>query len=133
MNENTVKTPIHLWIIGIVSVLWNAGGAFDYSATQFQAEFYMSQFTQEQLDYFYGFPPWMDAAWAVGVWGSLLGSIGLLMRKSWAVWMFGASIVGLAISTVYNFALSDGLEAMGSGAAIFLSLIHISEPTRPSP
>jgi len=125
MNENAVKTPIHLWIIGIVALLWNAGGAFDYSATQFQAEFYMSQFTQEQLDYFYGFPPWMDAAWAIGVWGSFLGSIGLLMRKSWAVWLFGASIFGLAISTVYNFALSDGIEAMGSGAAMFTVVIWV--------
>lgn len=125
MNENTVKTPIHLWIIGILAILWNAVGAFDYSATQFQAEFYMSQFTQEQLDYFYGFPLWMDAAWAIAVWGSLLGSIGLLMRKSWAVWLFGAAILGLTCSTVYNFVLSDGIAAMGSGAAIFTGVIWV--------
>jgi hypothetical protein len=123
MNQTSVKTPVHLWIVGILSVLWNAVGAFDYVATQTRLESYMSQFTPEQLEYFYAVPAWMDSAWAVGVWGSLLGSIFLLLRKSWAVWLFGASILGLAVSTVYNFILSDGMAVMGSGAAIFTSVI----------
>ncbi len=125
MNQTTVKTPVHLWVIGVLSVLWNAVGAFDYGATQFRIESYMSQFTPEQLEYFYAFPPWMDAAWAVAVWGSLLGSIFLVLRKSWAVWLFGAAILGLAVSTVYNFVLSDGMAVMGSTAAIFTSVIWL--------
>ena len=123
MNQTTVKTPVHLWIVGILSILWNAVGAFDYVATQTRLKSYMSQFTPEQLEYFYSFPTWMDSAWAVGVWGSLLGSIFLLMRKSWAVWLFGASMLGLAVSTIYNFILSDGMALMGSGAAIFTAVI----------
>jgi hypothetical protein len=123
MNQTIVKTPVHLWIVGILSILWNAVGAFDYVATQSRLESYMSQFTPEQLEYFYSFPTWMDSAWAVGVWGSLLGSIFLLMRKSWAVWLFGASMLGLAVSTIYNFILSDGMAVMGSGAAIFTAVI----------
>jgi len=125
MNNTVVKTPVHLWIIGVLSILWNAGGAFDYSATQLRLESYMSQFTPEQLEYFYAFPPWMDAAWAVAVWGSLLGSVLLLLHKSWAVGLFGAAILGLAISTVYNFVLSDGMAEMGSGAAIFTVVIWV--------
>ncbi|NNJ77956.1 MAG: hypothetical protein HKP19_01735, partial [Xanthomonadales bacterium] len=68
MQEHLVKTPFHLWLIGILAVLWNAIGAFDYTATQMQMDFYMSQFSEEQLAYFYGFPAWVDAAWAIAVW-----------------------------------------------------------------
>ncbi len=125
MNEATTKTPVHLWIVGVLAVLWNAMGAFDYSATQLKLEFYMAQFTQEQLDYFYAFPAWMDAAWAIAVWSSLLGSLALLLRKSWAVWLFGLAILGLAISTVYNFVLSNGAEMMGSGAVMFTAVIWV--------
>jgi hypothetical protein len=50
------KAPIAFWIIAVLSLLWNAVGAFDYLATQLELESYMSQFTQEQLDYSYGFP-----------------------------------------------------------------------------
>jgi hypothetical protein len=125
MNESTTKTPIHLWIVGILAVVWNAVGAFDYIATQYRIESYMSQFTPEQLEYIYAFPVWLDAAWAIAIWASVLGSLSLLLRKSWAVWLFGVSILGLATSTVYNFVLSDGLAMMGAGAAIFTAVIWL--------
>lgn len=80
MNQTKTKAPMHLWIIGILSLLWNAVGAFDYSATQLRLESYMGQFTAEQLEYFYGFPAWLKAFWALAVWSSLLGSVALVLR-----------------------------------------------------
>jgi len=123
--QNSVKAPVHFWIIGVVSLLWNSVGAFDYSASQLKLDFYMSQFTPEQLAYFSGFPAWAIGAWAVGVWGALLGSLALLLRKSWAVVLFGASLLGLATSTVYNYVLTDGIEAMGEGGAMFTAVIWV--------
>ena len=125
MKETTVKTPIHLWLVGILSVVWNAVGAFDYTATQYRLESYMSQFTPEQLEYFYGFPVWMDAAWAIAVWGSLLASFGLLLRKAWSAWLFGVAIFGLAATSVYSFFLTNGKAIMGSDATMFTALIWV--------
>ena len=125
MTQTTTKTPIHLWIVGIIAVLWNSVGAFDYTATQYRIESYMSQFSPEQLEYFYAFPVWMDAAWAIAIWASVLGSLSLLLRKAWAVWLFGISILGLAVSTLYNFVLSDGMAVMGSEGAIFTVVIWV--------
>jgi len=124
MNQ-TPKTPVHLWIVGILAVLWDAVGAFDYSATQFRYAPYMEKFTPEQLEYFYNFPAWADACWALGVWGAFLGSIALLLRKTWAVWLFGVSLVGLAGTTVFSFLLSDGAALMGEGAGIFTAIIWV--------
>ena len=125
MSEANVKTPIHLWIVGVLALLWNAVGAFDYVATQTQMESYMSQFTPEQLDYFYGFPTWVVAAWAIAVWSSLLGAVALLVRKKWAVVMFGLAIVGLLITSVHNFVLSNGAQIMGDMAVKFTVVIWI--------
>jgi hypothetical protein len=125
MNQTTVKTPTHLWVIGLLALLWNAMGAFDYLATQLQLEFYMAKFTPEQLDYFYGLPTWVVAAWAIAVWSSLLGTIALLLRKSWAVTLFGIAIAGLLITTVHNFVLSNGAEMMGSQGVIFSVIIWV--------
>ena len=119
------KTPIHLWIIGGLTLLWNLGGAADYTATQLQYEPYMSQFTPEQLEFFYGFPSWVVAAWAFGVWGALAGSIGLLLRQRWAVWAFGLSLLGMIVSAIYTLGLADGLEIMGTGAVIFSVVIWV--------
>ncbi len=126
MGEPTVKAPRHLWVVGILSVLWNAIGAFDYAATQLRIESYMSQFTEEQLAYFYGFPAWAVAAWAIAVWSSLLGSLALLFRRAWAVGLFSLAIVGMVITFVYNFVLSDGLSMMGAvGGLIFTAIIWL--------
>ena len=125
MNQSTPNTPVHLWIVGILAVLWNAFGAYDYIATQYKIESYMGQFTPEQLDYFYSFPVWMDAAWAIAIWAAVLGSLALLMRKALAAWLFGISILGLATSTVYNFILSDGMAIMGDNAVKITAVIWI--------
>ena len=119
------KAPVHLWIVGILALLWNAIGAFDYTATQMQMDFYMSQFTQEQLDYFYGFPAWVDAAWAIAVWSSLLASLLLLFRKALAAWLFGLAILAMVVTSVHNLFLTNGMEVMGEGAMTFTVVIWV--------
>jgi len=124
-GDVSVKTPVHLWIIGVLALLWNAMGAFDYLATQLELEAYMAQFTPEQLDYFHGIPAWAVAGWAIAVWFALAGSIGLLLRKCWSVWAFGISIAGMLVSTIHSYLLSNGLEMMGAGALVFSAVIWI--------
>lgn len=125
MSETTVKAPRHLWIVGILAVLWNAMGAFDYSASQLRLDFYMQGFTPEQLEYFYSFPAWAVAAWAIAVWSALLASVGLLLRQRWSVIAFGVSIVAMVITGIYNLVLTDGAKLMGSGAMAFTAVIWI--------
>lgn len=124
-QPGAVKTPWHLWVVGIVSLLWNAGGASDYTMTQMQYEPYMSQFTPEQLEYFYGFPAWMDSVWALGVWGAMAGSLLLLFRSRFAVHAFSIALFGLIVASVYNYGLSNGLKVSGTGGAVFAVVIFI--------
>jgi len=124
-GETRQKAPIHLWIVGVLALLWDAMGAFDYLATRLELEFYMSQFTEEQLAYFYGFPVWVTSFWAIAVWSALVGSVGLLLRKKWSVWAFGVAIVGLVVTSIYNFGMSNGAEIMGSEAVVFTVVIWV--------
>lgn len=117
--------PKHLWIVGGLALLWNAVGAFDYLATQLRWQFYMSQFSPEQLEYFYGFPAWTVSAWALAVWGGVAGSAGLLLRRRWSVWIFGLSLVGMAATTVYSYGMSEGAEMMGTGGVVFTGVIAV--------
>jgi hypothetical protein len=106
-DRTSSKTPVHLWIAGVVSLLWNSFGAFDYTMTQTRNEAYLAAFTAEQRVYFDSFPAWADAAWALGVWGALAGSVLLLFRSRHAVTAFAISLIGLVLSTIYQFAISD--------------------------
>jgi len=115
--NRTVRTPRHLWVIGVIALLWNAMGAFDYVMTETRNTAYMSGFTPEQLAFFYGIPAWVVAAWAIAVWGGVLGALLLLLRRRLAVWVFLISFVGLIITTFRNYVLSNGLEIFGDAAS----------------
>lgn len=103
------RAPWHLWVVGGVSLLWNAFGANDYFQTQTGNLGYfetmmtgMGVTAVEALAYFKAFPAWVHGFWALGVWGALLGSLLLLLRRRHAVWAFVASIAGLAATTFYQ-------------------------------
>lgn len=126
LSAGPVRTPWHVWVVGVVALLWNAIGAFDYVMTQTRNPQYMAAFTQQQLDYFYGFPAWVVAAWAIAVWGGVLGAVLLLLRRRLAVPVFLASLVAMVITTVHNFLLSNGLEVFSDTfSRVFTALIFV--------
>lgn len=98
--------PRHLWVVGIVSLLWNAVGVVSYIMTEL-GQLASLGMTPEQIAYFEAFPAWATAFWALGVWGCLLGSILLLARSRHAVTAFGVSIVGLVGTAVFSYLVSD--------------------------
>ncbi len=87
------KTPMHLWIVGVLALLWNFMGAFDYLATQLKLESYMGNFSEEQLEYFYGIPAWAVSGWAFAVWIGLVGTVGLCCASAGRSWAFAVSLV----------------------------------------
>ena len=88
----------------------------------------MSQFTPEQLEYFYGFPAWLDAFWALAVWGGVLGALLLLTRRRAAVPVLLTSLVAMVVISIHNFVLTDGLDVMGGAGVAFSGVIVFIRP-----
>ena len=125
-DKQTISTPWHLWLVGIVALLWSCMGAFDYYMTQTRNESYMSHFTPEQVEFFYGFPAWLVAFWAIAVWGGVIGAVLLLLRKRVAVWVFLASLVSMVITAIHNYGFSNGMEVMGDAFSLgFTAVIFV--------
>lgn len=124
MNDMTVKTPWHLWAVGAVAALWNGYGGYDYVMTQTNNAAYLAQFTAEQRAYFDSFPLWMEAVWAIGVWGGVLGAVLLLLRSKWAFQAFLASLIAFAVSVVYG-QMSGASDIMGSTGTVMSGVIFI--------
>jgi hypothetical protein len=101
--KSAVRTPVHLWIVAVLSAAWYIYWAFDYVMIQFHNVDYLAGFTSEQRVYFDNFPLWKQAAWACGVWGALAGSVLLSIRSRFAVWAFALSLIGLCVATLYHF------------------------------
>lgn len=131
-------TPWHLWLIGGLSLLWNGFGGYDFVMSQTRNLEYMRAMTepygfdaQIAVNYFDSFPIWADAAWALGVWGSVIGSALLLMRSRYAFHAFVASLVGLILAFVHQYAnpmpgLTDSALAIGMSAMIAIVIVLLA-------
>jgi hypothetical protein len=105
LQATPTRTPAHLWVVGVLSLLWNSFGCYDYTMTKLNPvdHFASMGMGATELAYMDSLPAWLSAFWALGVWGSLLGSILLLMRSRHAVTAFAASLLGLVVSQIYQF------------------------------
>jgi hypothetical protein len=123
--KTMTKAPWHLWLIGVLGLLWNGFGVYDYLMTVTRGEAYLRGMgmTDPQIAYFNAMPSWMTGVWAVGVWGALLGTVLLLLRSRWAVPAFRASIAALIISLLYTYVLSDGARVMGSQVVVMNAVV----------
>ena len=116
----TTKAPWHLWLVGVIAVLFNAIGAFDFVMSMLQGSRYMESagMTPAQIAHYEAMPAWMMVVWAVGVWGALLASVLLLLRRKVAAPTFAVSLVAFLLSLFYSYVLTDGGEILGSAMAI---------------
>ena len=122
---DTTHTRWHLWVVGIATLLFNAIGCYSYLMTQTGSLAELGM-TPEQIGYFDTFPAWADAAWALGVWGALLGSILLLLRRNLAFAAFAVATVGLIATTYFELLVSqipDSLQNPLLMAAIWISTL----------
>ena len=131
MNDRTLgaaEVPWHLWLIGGLSLLFNAMGVISYTMTKLDmlAEAGM---TPDQIAFMNAYPAWASAFWALGVWGAFAGSVLLLMRSRYAVPAMVVATIGLVGTTIYNYGLIEVPAAMEAPAldiaiwAVTLSLL----------
>ena len=113
MDDNLERrTPWHLWVVGLVTLLWNAFGGYDYTMSQLRDRAYleasigqMGMSYDEIVAFLDSFPVWANALWALGVWGSVAGSLLLLLRSRFAVPAYLLSLIGSAGSFAYQFTI----------------------------
>lgn len=125
MTNSFAKTPWHLWLVGVIAVLFNFIGVFDFVMSKAQGAAYMARagMTPDQIAHYQGMPGWMTVVWAVGVFGAFLASILLLLRRTLAMPMFVLSLAAFLVSLLYTYVLTNGGPVMGQQMAITSAVI----------
>jgi hypothetical protein len=124
----SARTPAHLWIVGILSLLWNCFGAYDYTMTRMHNMKYLGSMggdPNQMLAYVQSMPMYGQFGWGLGVWAALVGSVLLLMRSRWALWAFALSLVGMALSFGAQYLGPPAPPEMTEGAMKYVPLIII--------
>src|SRR3982750_4049372 len=97
----SARTPGHWGFGGILSLLWNCFGAYDYAMSHMRSADYLAKMggdATQILAYMDGMPMYAKFGWGLGVWAAFLGSVLLLMRSRYAVHAFVLSLVGMVLS-----------------------------------
>ena len=125
MTNAPLKTPWHIWVVGVVALLFNSIGVFDFVMSMAQGAEYQASagMTPDQIAHYQQMPSWMTVVWAVGVFGAFLASILLLLRRKQAALAFIVSLAAFAVSLLYTYVLTNGGDVMGQQMAITSAVI----------
>lgn len=117
--SDTNKPSILFWIIAVLFLLWNLFGCYLYyldvtlSDTAY-AEAYGEAMAAVRSKY----PAWSIAAYAIAVWGGLIASILLLLRKKFAVPLFVVSLIAAIVSFIWGMTNEEARAAAGNTALV---------------
>lgn len=126
MSNTTTKLPGWFWAVAIVALLWNLVGVLSYIGQVTMTSEAMAELPEGQRMAIENMPSWATGAYAIAVWAGALGSLFLLLRKSWAVPVFMLSLAGILIQNFYTYFLSDSVDLLGPEAIpISISIITI--------
>lgn len=117
--SNTNKPTVWFWVIGIISLLWNGMGVNQYLQQAYKTDAFKAMYPDEKvLEMVLNTPSWVMGAFALAVFGGLLGSILLLSRKKTAKPVFLVSLIAIVIQMSYNVFLSGAMEVYGPGVMV---------------
>src|SRR4029079_9118484 len=87
----SARTPAHLWIVGILSLLCTCFATYDYTITRTRNLDYLASSMpgvdpNAALAWIDGMPLYAQAGWGLGVWMALLRSVVRLIPRRCAGW-----------------------------------------------
>lgn len=106
------------WVIAGCALLWNVIGIATYLMSVTMSPDAIAQLPEAERALREAIPAWATGAYAIGVFGGALGSIGLLVRKGWATPLFTVSLLGILAQMGHAFFLSDMIAVLGMGSVI---------------
>lgn len=121
-----MSTPWHLWLVGVLSFLWNALFVWQWTLQVTGDPAYWSSLSPAEAVYLRAVPLWTDVAVGVAFWGGLLAAVLLLFRRRQATIVFAVALIAMLADTAYIHFMSNGREIMGLvGVAFGLVIIAV--------
>lgn len=123
MENGKLKTPTWFWVVAVFFLLWNIMGVVSF--------FYHTSLSAEDLALlpdnesalYADFPLWTTTAFALAVFGGMLGAIGLILKKKWSKMAFIVSLLGIIPQMGYNVFFTKSMEVYGPGEALTMPVM----------
>ena len=118
-----MSTPTWFKVVAVLALLWNLLGCLAFFSDLRISPEDLAKLPEAQQALYAARPGWAVAATALAVFGGALGSIGLLMRKRWALPVFVLSLLGILVQDLGLFVLADGASLAGPVAVVMQAVV----------
>jgi hypothetical protein len=100
MDERTSSgVPAWYWAVAVLALLWEGFGCYIYTSQSLLEE-------SAREGGYATMASWQWGVFAIAVWSGLIGAVGLLLRKGWALWALLVSLIAAAVQ--YGVAAAQG-------------------------
>jgi hypothetical protein len=118
-----MNTPTWFKIVAVMALLWNLLGCFAFFSDLRLSPEDLAKLPEAQQALYAARPGWAVAATAVAVFGGVLGSIGLLLGKKWALPTLVLSLLGILVQDFGLFVLAKGASLAGPVAVAIQGIV----------
>jgi hypothetical protein len=120
--SSSSNSRTHRWIAG-AALVWNLLGLMAFVMQVTMTPEQIAALPAAERAAHDAMPAWITVAFAVAVGGGVLGSIGLLLRQSWAVAAFAVSLFALVAQIAGGYLLTPLWQATGAAGAVLPALL----------
>lgn len=121
----TNKPNKWFWIIAILALLWNLIGVSRYLMEAYKVEAIRVNLNADQLAIMDGNPAWLTAVFAIAVFSGLLACLLLLLKRKFAVTLFGISLLCVLIQMISSWVTTNIIEVFGTLEGVVMPMIVI--------
>lgn len=107
------RPPGWFWIVSVLALSWSAIGVYAFIRQVSGPAEAAGLPTGVQI-FYDSLPGWVTAAFAIAVFGALLGCIGLVNRKTWARPLLIVSLVAVLLQDFWALVFANALSMMGT-------------------
>jgi hypothetical protein len=122
VSSSPRKAPWHLWVVGIVALLWNASGAYTIMMAQAGK---LAGLSAEEAAYYAAQPLWFVVTTDIALLSAIAAALALLLRSRAAMWLFAVSVVAILVTDGYDLASGASRAIVSTGALIVTAFILV--------
>ena len=123
--EDEKNKGVHwsFWLLSIVMLIWNIMGCINFFV-QMNPDM-LTAYRESERAIIEGRPAWATGAFVIAVFGGALGCLFLLLRKSFAYYLFVLSLLGVIVTMIHT--LGIGIDfGLGEIIGIIMMPLMIS-------
>jgi len=124
MNDESVgRVHWSFWAIGAFALIWNVLGSVNY-LSQMNTDL-VASLPETHRAIIEGRPAWATGGFAIAVFGGALGGLLLLLRKSVAIYLFIASLLGTIVTMIHTVAVASSTIDFSIFEIVIMILIRV--------